>query len=86
MLRLLGYLVSVAILIFYFTQYARIPPNTVDGALILGYLEDMMVAPVREVELEVVPFDDLTQGGTWGEMETWGRRAHGKIDDGSTGD
>ena len=46
---------------------------------VLGFLEDMMVAPVREVELEVVPFDDLTDGGTWGEMERWKRGEDAKL-------
>lgn len=41
LLRLLGYLVGVAILVFYFAQSVRLPPNTVDGALILGYLEEI---------------------------------------------
>ena len=46
---------------------------------VLGFLEDMMVAPVREGELEVVPFDDLTDGGTWGEMERWKRGEDAKL-------
>jgi hypothetical protein len=39
--RILGCLISIALLIFYFGQYARFPPNAVDGALLLGYLEDI---------------------------------------------
>jgi hypothetical protein len=38
---------------------------------ILGYLEDLMIAPLREVELEVIPFDDVSTGGTFTEVERW---------------
>ncbi len=41
MRRVLAYLAGAAILVFYFAQHARLPPNTVDGALILGYLEEI---------------------------------------------
>lgn len=46
---------------------------------VLCYVEDMMIAPIRSVELEVVAFDDLTDGGTFGEMERWERGADAKI-------
>lgn len=46
---------------------------------VLGHIEDLMIAPLREVELEVVAFDDLTEGGSWGEMERWAEGADAKI-------
>lgn len=48
---------------------------------ILGYLEDLMIAPVREVELEVLCFDELAEGGTFGEIECWGEAADTKLGD-----
>ena len=48
---------------------------------ILGYIEDLMVAPVREVELDVVCFDDVSEGGTFGEIERWGETAETKLGD-----
>jgi hypothetical protein len=46
---------------------------------ILGQIEDMMVAPLDDVELEIVAFDDLTQGGSWGEMELWRSKGREKL-------
>jgi len=39
----------------------------------------MMVAPLDDVELEIVAFDDLTQGGSWGEMELWRSKGREKL-------
>jgi hypothetical protein len=47
---------------------------------ILGYLEDMMIAPMREVELEVLCFDDLAEGGSYGDLELWQGSAEAKLD------
>jgi uncharacterized protein len=38
---------------------------------VVGYIEDLMVAPLREVELEVIRFDDVSTGGTSTEVERW---------------
>ena len=38
-----------------------------------------MIAPMREVELEVVPFDDIADGGTYGEVESWGDAGQAKL-------
>jgi uncharacterized protein YlxP (DUF503 family) len=38
---------------------------------VVGYLEDLMVAPLREVELEVIKFDDVSTGGTATDVERW---------------
>ena len=46
---------------------------------VLGAIEDRMIAPVRDVELEVVRFDDLTAGGSWGEMERWSEGDDAKL-------
>ncbi len=35
------YVLATLLLFFYFVQYSRLPPNSVDGALILGYLEEI---------------------------------------------
>jgi len=48
---------------------------------IIGQLEDMLIAPMREVELEVVPFDDIAEGGTYGEVERWGGEGRAKLGD-----
>ncbi|MBN1656534.1 MAG: hypothetical protein JXA30_22375 [Deltaproteobacteria bacterium] len=41
MVRVSSCLLGLALVLFYFAQSFRLPPNTVDGALILGYLEEM---------------------------------------------
>ncbi len=46
---------------------------------ILGYLEDMMIAPMSEVELEVLAFDDLAEGGTFGDVERWSDAMMAKL-------
>jgi hypothetical protein len=40
-MRLAGYAAAGLLLAFYFAQHSRMPPNSVDGALILDYLEEM---------------------------------------------
>ena len=47
---------------------------------ILGYLEDLMVAPMREVELEILCFDELTDGGTYGDLQLWPDPSDEKLD------
>ena len=53
---------------------------------IVCYLEDLMVAPLREVELEVIAFDDVSTGGTSTEVERWrggsGAAKLGELDEG----
>lgn len=38
---------------------------------VVGYIEDLMIAPLREVELEIIRFDDVSTGGTSTEVERW---------------
>lgn len=38
---------------------------------IIGYVEDLMVAPIDDVELELFAFDDLVGDGSYGEVERW---------------
>ncbi len=47
---------------------------------ILGYLEDLMIAPISEVELEVLSFDDIAEGGSYGDLELWKDSAEAKLD------
>jgi len=46
---------------------------------ILTYIEGLMIAPVRDVELEIIPFDDVATGGTFGEVERWGTGGRAKL-------
>ncbi len=46
---------------------------------ILSFIEGMMIAPLHDVELEVIPFDDVATGATFGDLERWGDGGEAKL-------
>lgn len=46
---------------------------------IVSFVAGMLIAPLQEVELEVIPFDDVATGGTYGDVETWGSLGRAKL-------
>lgn len=46
---------------------------------IIDFIDGMMIAPMKDVELEVIVFDDVATGETYGRAERWSDEAVAKI-------
>jgi uncharacterized protein len=48
---------------------------------IIDFIDGMMIAPMNDLELEVISFDDISTGETYSRAERWSDEAEAKIGD-----
>ena len=48
---------------------------------IVDYLQEMMIAPIRDAEFEIIKFDDIAMGESFGPLERWDPENDAKLGD-----